>query len=224
MWAIASGSGVRGVEAYNFPKESRKTFLQLPQRLPLAVTERRSLRGCELSQSESYYKPNNLSCSPTPEPSNEPCFFSTENKKHLPGLANVSPSSMKNKILSVVSMKQSYWANNRCVLWHWVLPSMVAASAPEIKSTQSQSVQGCERTHLLSLADRAREKGSRRLAESRLKMHVPSQKWTRGHTMVATDGAAGPGGTRLCLSARVINSCPHSKQVLKGGLSICIYL
>lgn len=171
-----------------------------------------------------YYKPNNLSCSPAPEPSNELCFFSTENKKHLPGLANVSSSSMKNKILSVIPMKQSYWANSRCVRWHWVLPIMVGASAPEIKSTESRRVQGCERTHLLSLADRAREKGSWRLADSRLKMHVPSQKRTRGHTMVATEGAAGPGGTRLCLSARVIDSCPHSKHFLKGCLSVCFYL
>lgn len=41
---------------------------------------------------------------------------------------------------------------------------------------------------------------------------------------VATGGAAGPGGTRLCLSTHVINSCPHSKHFLKGRLSVSIYL
>ena len=43
-------------------------------------------------------------------------------------------------------------------------------------------------------------------------------------TMVTAEGAAGPGGTRLCLSAHVINACPHSKHLLKRCLSVSIYL
>lgn len=81
-----------------------------------------------------------------------------------------------------------------------------------------------KKNHLLSLADSAGEKGSQRLPESSLKMPVPSQNEKRGRTMVAAEGAAGPGGTRLSLSIHVINSCPHSKHFLKGCLSVFIYL
>lgn len=134
------------------------------------------------------------------------------------------PRNMKNKILSAISMKQSYWANSRCSHWHRVKPIMLAATAPESRAHKAQAFRAGEKAHLLSLADSARDKVSWRLNVKQAETACAKPKRKQGCTMVTTEGAAGPGGTRLCLSAHVINTCPYSKHFLKRCLSVSIYL
>jgi hypothetical protein len=62
--------------------------------------------------------------------------FSPLKMKTFVQFSKYQPSSMKNKILSVTPMKQSYWANSRCIQQQ-VKPIMSAAIALEMESTQS---------------------------------------------------------------------------------------
>lgn len=95
--------------------------------------------------------------------------------------------------------------------------------SPKIKSTQKHRIQHWERGSSIVLASSTKDTVPWRQNVRLVGNTLANLKRKRGSTMVTSEETAGHGGTRLCLSTRVINTRSYSQRVVKKRLSLSIW-
>lgn len=94
---------------------------------------------------------------------------------------------------------------------------------PKIKSTQKHPIQHGEEGSSIVLASITKDTVPWRQNARLVGNTLANLKRKRGSTMVTSEETAGHGGTRLCLSTHVINTCSYSQGVVKKHLSLSIW-
>lgn len=95
--------------------------------------------------------------------------------------------------------------------------------SPKIKSTQKHQIQQWKRGSSIVLASNTEDIVPWRQNVRLVGNTLANLKRNRGNTMVTSEETAGHGGSRLCLSTHVINTCSYSQHVVKQCLSLSIW-